>query len=299
MKIKMVTGVLAALTLSLCSLVNAEEVTLKFKGHILDADLRMAEGKGLDAPLVLLTHGTLAHNHMEIMEAFQTQLTDAGFNTLGINLSLGLDNRHGMYDCATPHRHTHREAVDEIGAWMDWLKSKGVKHVILLGHSRGGNQTAWYAAEHDNPMIQKVVLVAPATWSKGAEAKAYKKNFHKDLAPVLAHARQLVAEGKGDELLKNTDFLYCPNTSVSARSFVDYYADEPRFDTPSLLQKIAKPVLVVAGSEDTTVPDVAQKVKPLADGKRIKLVVIDGADHFFRDLYNEDATDAITAFIRE
>ncbi len=290
-----------AVVVVLCasSVTFAEEVTINFKGHTLDGDLRMAEGKGLDAPLVLLTHGTLAHNHMEIMEALQTQLTNAGFNTLGINLSLGLDNRHGMYDCAIPHRHTHRDAMDEIGAWMNWLKDKGVSHVILLGHSRGGNQTAWYAAEHDSPMIQKVVLIAPMTWSKGAETKAYKKNFNKELAPVLSHARQLVAKGKGDELLKNTDFLYCPNTSVTARSFVDYYADEPRFDTPSLLKKIAKPVLVVAGSEDTTVPDVVQKVKPLVDGKKINLVVIDGADHFFRDLYNEEATDAITAFIRK
>ena len=289
----------AAIVLCASALSFAAEVTIDFKGHTLNGEMMMAEGKGLDAPLVLLTHGTLAHNHMEIMESFQNQLTAAGFNTLAINLSLGLDNRHGMYDCAVPHRHTHREAVGEIGAWMAWLKGKGVKHVILFGHSLGGNQTAWFAAEHDDPMIEKVVLVAPMTWSKGSEAKAYKKNFNKDLAPTLSLARQLMAKKKGDELMKNTDFLYCKNTSVSARAFVDYYADEPRFDTPSLLKKIAKPVLVIAGSEDTTVPDVAQKVKPLADGNKIKLVVIDGADHFFRDLYSDEATEAITAFVRQ
>lgn len=296
---KMAKFILALVMMCGSALAHAEEVSLDYKGRTMLGELMMAEGKGLDAPLVLLTHGTLAHNHMEIIEAFQTQLTDAGFNTLAISLSLGLDKRTGMYDCATPHRHTHREAVDELGAWMAWLKGKGVKHVILLGHSRGGNQTAWYAAEHDNDMVDKVVLVAPMTWSKGAEAKHYKQQYGKDLAPILAQANQLVKKGKGDEMLKGVDFIYCPDTTVSAKAFADYYNEEPRFDTPSLLKKITKPVLVVAGGDDTTVPDVAKKVEPLADGDKVKLVVIDGADHFFRDLYSEEATEAIADFIRE
>lgn len=291
--------VLALAILCMSSVSFAEEVTLDFKGRTLDGELMMAEGKGMDAPLVLITHGTLAHNRMEIIEAFQTQLTEAGFNTLAINLSLGLDKRHGMYDCAVPHRHTHREAVDELGAWLAWLKGKGASRVILLGHSRGGNQTAWFAAEHDDPVIEKVVLVAPATWSKGADAKGYRQRYGKDLAPTLSRAQQLVAKGKGDEMLKDIDFLYCPGATVSARAFADYYGDEPRFDTPSLLKKIHKPVLVVAAGEDTTVPDVARKVKPLADGEKVKLVVIEGADHFFRDLYSEEATEAIVQFIRD
>lgn len=296
---KLANGILALVALCVSSASFAEEVTLEFKGRTLNGELQMAEGRGIDAPLVLLTHGTLAHNRMEIIEAFQTQLTDAGFNTLAINLSLGLDMRHGMYDCATPHRHTHREAVDELGAWLAWLKGKGASRIILLGHSRGGNQTAWFAAEHDDPVIEKVVLVAPMTWSKGADNRDYKKRFGKDLAPTLSRARQMVAKGKGNEMLKGVDFVYCAGTSASANAIVDYYANEPRFDTPSLLKKIPKPVLVIAGGDDTTVPDVEKKVKPLADGENVKLVVIDGADHFFRDLYSEEATEAIAQFIRE
>jgi pimeloyl-ACP methyl ester carboxylesterase len=249
--------------------------------------------------MVLLTHGTLANNQMEIIKAFQNELLDLGFNTLAINLSLGIDNRHGMYDCAVPHHHTHTEAVDEIGAWVKWLENKGAKQLILLGHSRGGNQTAWYAAEHADPAIKKVVLIAPMTWSKVAEESAYKQHYGKDLAPILARAQKLVAEGKGNQLMKGVDFLYCPKATVSARTFADYYANEPRFDTPALLKKIKVPVLVIAGSADTTVPDVAKKVEPLVDDDHIQLVIINGADHFFRDLYTDEAIDAIGHFIRD
>lgn len=299
MKRSMITGLLLAIVSLYAATLPAKEVTLAFGGHTLDAELKLAEGKGMEAPLVLLTHGTLAHNHMEIIEAFQDQLVEAGYNTLAINLSLGLDKRHGMYECATPHTHTHTEAMGELGAWLGWLKAQGATRIILMGHSRGGNQTAWFAAEHDDPVIEKVVLVAPMTWSKGHEAQDYQRRYGKPLAPTLARARQRVAKGKGEEMLKGVDFIYCANTSASARAFADYYADEPRFDTPALLTKIRAPVLVIAGGEDTTIPDVAQKVQPLVDGENIRLQVIDGADHFFRDLYGEEAIEAVTHFIRD
>lgn len=297
MMVSMARGLVFVL-LSLAAVAQAEEVTLSRNGLTLNAELMMAEGKGMEAPTVLLTHGTLAHNRMEIMTAFQQLLVEAGFNTLAINLSLGIDNRHGMYDCATPHRHTHTEAMDEMGAWVGWLKQKGAKQITLLGHSRGGNQTAWYAAEHDDPVVAKVVLVAPMTWQKGYETKEYNKRYHKPLAPLLAKANQLVAKGKGDELMKGIDFIYCEKSSATARAFANYYNDEPRFDTPSLLTKIRAPVLVIAGSEDTTVAEVPAKVAPLAN-EHIKLLTIDGADHFFRDLYSEEAVEAMVSFIRD
>ncbi|NIR31732.1 MAG: alpha/beta hydrolase, partial [Gammaproteobacteria bacterium] len=50
-----------------------------------------------------------------------------------------------------------------IGLWLDWLKSRGARRVTLFGHSRGGAQTALYAAENDHELVEAVVLLAPAT----------------------------------------------------------------------------------------------------------------------------------------
>jgi alpha/beta superfamily hydrolase len=38
-------------------------------------------------------------------------------------------------------------------------------------------------------------------------------------------------------------------------------------------------------------------VVPLADGQRVQLKVVAGADHFFRDLYAEDVADAVQAML--
>ena len=40
-------------------------------------------------------------------------------------------------------------------------------------------------------------------------------------------------------------------------------------------------------------------VKPHVDGKRIQLVTIDGATHFLRDLFLEDAVDAMVAYLEQ
>ena len=81
-----------------CQSLFAQEVTTSHHTLTLNAELKLAEGSTLADGVLLITHGTLAHNKMELIATLQDLLTDAGINTLAINLSLGIDNRHGMYD---------------------------------------------------------------------------------------------------------------------------------------------------------------------------------------------------------
>lgn len=87
-------------------LANAKEVTLPYKGLTLNANLELATGKKITEDVILITHGGLGHYGMEVITYLQKLLKDRGYNTLAINLSLGLNHRHGMYDCAviTPPR---------------------------------------------------------------------------------------------------------------------------------------------------------------------------------------------------
>ncbi|MEN8169795.1 MAG: alpha/beta hydrolase [Pseudomonadota bacterium] len=276
---------------------HAEEHQLNHNGLIINANLEAASDNWKNGTVVLMTHGTLAHNRMEIMATLQEMFKDRGISSLAINLSLGLSKRTGMYDCAVPHTHKHTDALDEIGLWLGWLKQQGVKSVVLLGHSRGGNQTAWFAAERDDAAITKVVLVAPQVWSEEKNSKGYQKSYNKPLAPVLAKAKKLVDAGKGDTMLKPVDFIYCPQSSASASAFVAYYQPDMRMNTPSLLKQISKPVLVFAGSEDTVVKGLEEKMATPSERNNISFEVIDGADHFFLDLYAEELADMAEEFI--
>ena len=141
-----------------------------------------------------------------------------------------------------------------------------------------------------------MILGAPQVWSEKKNAKGYKKSYGKALGPILAKAEKLVAEGKGDTQLKPVDFIYCAETSASASSFVSYYRTEPRMDTPSLLKQIGKPLLVIAGSEDTVVAGLIEKMEGL-EQENVGFEVIEDADHFFLDLYAEELADLAGEFL--
>lgn len=277
--------------------VHATEVTLPYRGLTLNADLQLAADRQLADGVILITHGGLAHNGMEIIVNLQKELKDRGYSTLAINLSLGLNNRHGMYDCKITQRHRNEDAVNEIGVWVDWLQRQGAKRVVLLGHSRGGAQTALYGAEHDKGLIKAVVLMAPAIKENTGPA-SYQQHYKLALEPLLKKAEKLVKEGKGNSKIEHIGLLNCGNTSATAASFVSYYGNSQRVDTPSLLPKIKKPVLVLVAGGDEVVVGLEPKLAQLANDKYLQVKVIDGADHTFRDLYLDDAVDGIDAFLK-
>ncbi len=289
----------ALITLQASTQAFAKEVTLANKGLTLNAEMVMADGKKLSDGVVLITHGTLAFSGMEIIKTMQAHLAERGWNSLAINLGLGVDNRRGMYDCTVPITSLNTDALDEIGLWLNWLKSQGADNIALMGHSRGGNQTAWFAAERFDPIIKKIVLLAPATWTEKDAKETYKKRFGFSADAMLAKAEKLVATGKGSQMLEKTGVVYCKDVQSTAAAFVSYHKPDPRLDTPSLLNKISVPVLVVAGDQDKVVKGLIEAVKPLADDKKITLKVINEANHYFLDFAAEDAADVIDEFLQE
>ncbi len=287
---------LAALLFA-CLPATAKEVTIRYGQLVLNGNLELADGRTPADGVMLITHGTLAHNRMETIATLQNLLKERGISTLAINLSLGISNRHNMYDCNQPMRHRHEDAVDEIGAWVDWLKAQGVKKIWLLGHSRGGNQTAWYAATKAPPEVKKVVLLAPMTWDAKKAAEKYHKRFGTPLEPVLRQAADFIRAGHGKEPMELPGILYCKNARATPESFLSYHGPDQRRNTPWWLKKIHVPVLVIIGTEDKVVEGLIEQVRPMADGKHIRLKVVEDADHFFRDFAAEDAADVIAEFI--
>lgn len=278
--------------------IQAREVTHKYNGLTINANLEMAEGKDFKDGMVLVIHGYLAHNKMEIIRAIQQVLLDNDRSSLAINLSLGVDNRHGFYDCNSPHHHLQDNAVKEMSAWIAWLRDKGVAQVAILGHSRGANQSMVYAVEQIDPEVTHMVMLAPGA---GENVQSlYKERYGKSLDQALAYARKLIAAGKGQELMHEIDLLSCPKTSATAKTFVSYYAPDNKFrQFKSFLPKISIPTLVIAGSMDDRQPDIEKLITPYIDGERIQLSVIEGAGHFFRDLNMDEAIEASIEFITE
>jgi pimeloyl-ACP methyl ester carboxylesterase len=294
---KKLSALLLASLLSVSGLASAEDVKQTYQGKTLNANLVYANGKSYGDNVVLLLHGTLTHNGRSTYADLQNNLAKEGITSLSMNLSLGLSDRRGEYDCATPHTHKHTDAIAEVGVWMNWLKQQGVKKVSVMGHSRGGNQIAWYVSEKDSDAINKIILLAPATGEQQS-GKEYQEKYGKPLNSLLKNAKDMVKAGKGKEMMKDTDFIYCEKAQVTAEAFVDYYDVKPKFDTPTVLKSIKKPTLVIVGSEDSVVPELPKRLEAIKGQKNVTITTIDGGDHFFVDLANEDVASAVAKFIK-
>jgi pimeloyl-ACP methyl ester carboxylesterase len=275
-----VIGVL--LLLGAAATARAEPVQIKPSLLRLNGNLELPPGKTASDGLVVMVHGTLSWHGQETIAALQKNLKARGVGSLAITLSLGVDDRRAARRCDVLHDYAIAGARREVGLWIEWLKGQQAKYVDLLGFSRGGAQVAAFAPEFQFPNVRRVVLLAPAFATSLEQAEIYKRAYGHDLAPELEDARK-------NPLAKRTaDFLICRQAPVLNATFLDGYSEMP----PSLAARTGHQTLVVVAGKDEVVPDLTRRLP-----SSVKPVVIDGADHFFHDLYGEEAADAIAKFL--
>ncbi len=276
---------------------SVERVTLEHDGLTLVGHLQApvdpAEG------IFLMLHGTLAHGRMETMAAVQDLLADQGMNSLAVNLSFGIDAREGMFECDRPVTHGLQEHFAELDAWLAWLRDEGYGPVTLLGHSRGGNQVARFHEEWGAEDVRALVLIAPSTFNAERAAASYEAQSGMPLIVRLDQATELMRMDQPETPLLGVRFLYCEELDVSPTAFLGYYSPDEAHDTPTLIDGIGTPTLVIMGSEDDVVADLPERMGGLADAGNVTTVTIDGADHFFRDFFADDVVDAIADFMRQ
>lgn len=260
---------------------QADPVQIKPSLLRLNGNLELPPGQKASDGVVVILHGTLSWYGQETIAALQKNLKQRGIGSLAITLSLGIDDRRGPRACDVLHDYALAGARREVGLWLEWLKGQQTRYVDLLGFSRGGAQAA--AISPELPTVRRLVLLAPAFATSLEQADNYQRAFGHPLAPQLQEARKEPLQKR------TTDFLTCKQAPVLNATFLDGYAEL----SPRLAARTGHPTLVVIAGKDEIVPDLARKLP-----SDIKPVVIDGADHFFHDLYGDEAADAIAGFLK-
>lgn len=282
---------------------RAETVIQEYLGLDVIGNLEIAGGSSLAKDgAVLIVHGSAGHHGLEVVATLQRNLKSRGINSLAITLSLGLPRRTGMFDCNLEHDHRHADGGDEIIAWVEWLQKKGASNIALLGHSRGGAQSALAIVERADAGVRSLILAAPLYQTEAEIGQRYAQAFGQPLAPLMAQARRKVEEGEGDTLVDVPGFLHCRPAKVTAAAFHDYYAPDPQVDVLVLLGQVTVPTLVVVAGDDMVTPELPAALAASRAGRflssRVETVTIDGADHFFRDLFGDELADRVAEFLK-
>ncbi len=250
----------------------ADPVQLKHGALRLNANLEIPAGRTLADGVAIVLHGTQSHYGQETVAALQKNLKARGVATLAVTLSLGIDDRKGARDCTGPHAYTDADIGTELERWAQWLAEHNARAIDYIGFSRGGAQLVELLQKQKTG--RRVVLLAPLLLADPG----------KDRAGALEAARAKPKE------TQRVDFLLCKQTEVTGAALLDAYRAIPA----QAVANLAQPVLVVIAGNDEIVPDLESRLPA-----KIRHVVIEGSDHFFRDLNGEDAAEAIVEFLRE
>ena len=270
--------------------VIAQPVQIEHQGLTLNGNL---ESSAKDhGRIFLIVHGTWAHSGMEIISSLQSLLSENGQSSLAITLSLGVDDRAGFMSCDSPITANHGKAAAEINYWIEHLNEDWAE-IVVIGHSRGGNQVALFNQAFPNSKVSRLILIAPMSWDEKQSSVAYERVAGIPLDTVLEAANKA-----GNGLIKAT-VLQCKDIEVLATSFLSYYANKPNRNTPEILQSVDRPVLVFQGTEDALAEGYKSQISLISNNPLVEHYWIDGADHFFRDLYADELVEVLLEWLPE
>lgn len=273
-------------------LASAASISLPYQSISLNAEINPSEDKS--KPFFLILHGTFAWHGMELPSTLQSLLLEEGYGSLAMTLSLNEDNRTGFFDCSHLISSKHGDAQQEISVWIKYLNDQGYNNILLIGHSRGGAQMAEFALRNPS-QLSKVFLIAPMTWDK----KQVHDSFNQQSKLSIDIIFDYIKTGKITQLSKQK-ILHCDDATITADAFRSYYQEAPQKDTPQLLSITKVATRVYLGAEDPSITDsfIAKK-SFYENNSEVSYLIIEDADHYFRDFAAEDIISDIIETIEK
>ena len=176
------------------------------------------------------------------------------------------------------------DCIDDISGAINYVRTRGVKKIILLGHSTGCQKIVYYLSKNPRAKIQAAVLLAPMSDYASIDVK------NKDYIKALRAANKLKQAGRENSLLAPNLWPYY----ISAQRFLSLYTEnsvEEIFSyylkkNPQILKKVNQAVLIFLAEHDAFRNREIKEIKEwfdciLKNKKNYSSIVIKEAQHSF------------------
>ena len=231
-----------------------------------------------DSLVILVPGGTTgaalfpAHDYSPLA----AMLLEKGYAFLLSNMRASYNNAYAEY----------ADAVKDIAAFVAYGKSKGYARIAILGISLGGPRMAQYMAERGDPAVKAVAFIAsiPSPYLE-FQVRSSEEDKRR-LEDTLKHARELVAQGKGEQPVAYDNwFPGAVSVMGTAKSLISFFGAPSDPSAPSSVKygpEIKVPALVIHGEKDElSLPPNAQKIyDSLTASPRRDLAWVKGASHY-------------------
>jgi len=124
---------------------------------------------------VILLHGGGVHPAWpDVIEPLRIDLPDQGWYTLSLQMPiLGNDANDADYPPLFP------EVPGRIQAGVDFLKQKGIKNIVLAGHSMGSSMAGYYLVTKRDPAVNGFIIISNSFGVPGDSYLDNADNFKK------------------------------------------------------------------------------------------------------------------------
>lgn len=264
--------------LSCSKILYAETVSLITSKDINStAEYRQGEsGK----PLLIFIHGFLQTRKFSTIDRLFNAFHESGFPVLAPTLSLGISNRAQALPCESIHLHSLTRDTDEIDQWVKWAAERGHKEIVLIGHSAGSVNITAYLAKKTHPAVKKTILVSLTYYGPNRPA-AFETEAH------AITARNMLQQG--DNGLEEFALAFCKEYASTAENFLSYYD----WSEQKILQAInagpSENHIIIGGSDER----IEHKWLSSLQKANGKIIVIEGASHFFDQSHEFDLLDSV------
>ncbi len=136
------------------AIMTGDAVWLKTDGHkFLGIYTEPTTDKILGGAIIL--HGIGVHpNWSDVIQPLRTRLPDAGWHTLSLQMPI-LKNEAKEIE----YKKLFPEITPRINAGIKYLKGKGIKNIVIVGHSMGATMAGYFVAHNSKAGIRALVAI--------------------------------------------------------------------------------------------------------------------------------------------
>jgi pimeloyl-ACP methyl ester carboxylesterase len=260
-------------------LVNVETVD----GVRLDGYLRTPRATGsshLGLDVVICHHGVGSNFYApSFFDTMGEALLAGGTATLRVN-NRGHDQAfHQMQRRLGAAYEVIDDCRYDFTAWLDFAVAHGFRRIAVWGHSLGAVKTVYFLSEANDSRVVCAVASSPPRFVHRAYGAS---NNGARFAADIARAQQLLATREPEALL---EALVPQARPFSARTYLDKYGPDARYDYFAHLPRTRVPLLLTLGSlerGDISFAPLADRGPAMnAEWPNVSYQLIDGADHSY------------------
>lgn len=223
-------------------------------------------------PAVLLLHGFLQTREFSTVATLARGLQEEGYSVLSPTLSLNIPNRTQSLACEAVHKHNMEDDVAEIGRWVGWLKSRGHRSIVLVGHSFGSLQLLAYLSAKPDSAVKAYIGASLIEAQIGAANR-----------PALIAQLENRVHGKRRALVTQT-LSFCKKYPSTPEGLLSY----ARWDQARVLAALRQSpvgVNLIMGEEDNMLERGWLKA---LQHMQAPMVIVKGASHFMDGAHEFD-----------